>query len=129
MPFTDAKALVDGILDALNVYHEKGIGHCDIKPDNSMIRNSSISGPVLIDFGLTYNIEQVGDDPTPKWQQIGNRFIALPEHQANSANKRDLRSDITCCVGILYYALTGIEPINLAVRVSVSFGGSDPQLG
>src|ERR1700733_3238456 len=42
--------------------------------------------------------------------QVGNRFLSLPEHSTTSPNKQDLRSDLTFCVGILFFVLTGVWP-------------------
>ena len=106
-------ALVCALLETVGVYHEAGIGHRDIKPDNIILRNSDPLSPALIDFGLTFNINEPSDDETPDWQQVGNRFLSLPEHAAFSANKRDLRSDISFCVAILFFALTGEHPATL----------------
>ena len=65
---------------------------------------------MLIDFGLTFNVQEPETELTPSGQQVGNRFLALPEHSTVSSNKRDLRSDLTFCVGILYFALTATWP-------------------
>ncbi len=110
LPVEDAVAVVTGILDVLGYYHRAGVGHRDIKPDNIIIRNADCASPVLIDFGLTFNIHDGNEFVTPDSQQVGNRFLSLPEHSVVSGNKRDLRSDLTFCVGILYFALTRIWP-------------------
>lgn len=114
LPLEDGIALVSALLEIVGVYHNAGIGHRDIKPDNIILRNSDPLSPVLIDFGLTFNINERPSDETPDWQQVGNRFLALPEHAAFSANKRDLRSDIAFCVAILFFALTGAHPATLS---------------
>lgn len=102
------------LLETLQVFHAAGVGHRDIKPDNIILRNNAPSDPVLIDFGLSYNLDTPSSLDTPDWQQVGNRFLTLPEHASYSANKRDLRSDITSTVGILFYALTNLHPATLS---------------
>jgi serine/threonine-protein kinase len=105
-----AIAVVTGVLDVLDAYHQAGVGHRDIKPDNIILRGGECTAPVLIDFGLTFNLKEQADSLTPDFQQVGNRFLQLPEHAMFSANKRDLRSDVTFCVGILFFALTKAWP-------------------
>lgn len=101
------------LLEIVEFYHSAGIGHRDIKPDNIILRSIEPLSPVLIDFGLTFNINEHSVNETPDWQQVGNRFLSLPEHAAFSANKRDLRSDISFCVAILFFAITGAHPATL----------------
>ena len=69
---------------------------------------------MLIDFGQTFNVDDRSEPTTYAGQQVGNRFLALPEHATTSGNKRDLRSDLTFCCGILLFTLTGAEPAVLA---------------
>ncbi|GGA15305.1 protein kinase [Okeania sp. KiyG1] len=97
------------LLDILEYCHQRDIVHRDIKPDNIIIRNNDITTPVLIDFGLSFNKE---DDTslTPTGQDIGNRFLVLPEHKRESGLQRDERSDITQVCGILFFVITGKEP-------------------
>lgn len=109
----DAIKITLTLLSVLETYHESGCGHRDIKPDNIILRDTHLGSPVLLDFGLSFNLEEAELTDTPDWQQVGNRFLALPEHAAFSTNKRDLRSDLTFCVGILFFALTGKPPATL----------------
>ena len=88
----------------MEFYHASGVGHRDIKPDNIILRSGICASPVLIDFGLTFNVHDEEEDLTPDWQQVGNKFLSLPEHAMFSQNKRDLRSDLTSCVGLLYFS-------------------------
>jgi serine/threonine-protein kinase len=50
---------------------------------------------------------------TEPWQQLGNRFLALPELQVNSSMQRDPRADITQCCGILFFVIVGSPPVTL----------------
>lgn len=94
--------------------HDRQIGHRDIKPDNIILRDGVVGEPVLIDFGQSFNSqpEQTALE-TEIAQQMGNRFLALPELQSPTGTKQDTRSDLTFCCGILYYALTGVIPVTL----------------
>ncbi len=107
---------VGKLLDILEFCHYAGIVHRDIKPDNIMLRNDTINDldPVLIDFGLSFNKEYDDDSNlTPTGQQLGNRFLHLPELHHKSSLQRDPRSDITQCCGILFFVITKIYPISL----------------
>ena len=105
---------VNKLLDILEFCHNKTIVHRDIKPDNIILRNDNINDPVLIDFGISFNKEDSEDTSlTPTWQQLGNKFLHLPELQHKSSLQRDERSDITQCCAILFFAITKINPISL----------------
>ncbi|MCT7977604.1 serine/threonine-protein kinase [Laspinema olomoucense] len=102
------------LLETLEKCHENDIVHRDIKPNNIIIRDNDIKDPVLIDFGLSFNNSDLENtDLTQSGEQVGNRFFTLPEQQAKSNLKRDHRSDITQCCGILFFALTKLKPTNL----------------
>lgn len=110
----EAVYLVDRLLSILDKCHKYDIIHRDIKPNNIIIRNGDIKDPVLIDFGISFNQSDLEDtDLTESWEQVGNRFLTLPEQQSKSSLQRDPRSDITQCCGILFFTLTKLNPINL----------------
>lgn len=47
---------------------------------------------------------------TDDGQEIGNRFLRLPELSAGSRLRQDPRSDLSFAAGILFYGLTGRNP-------------------
>jgi serine/threonine-protein kinase len=114
MGIGDAIALVRKLLETLQYCHNLGIVHRDIKPDNIIMRRDNIADPVVIDFGISFN-ESDADRTilTEPWQQLGNRFLALPELQVNSSMQRHPRADITQCCGILFFAIAGSPPVTL----------------
>lgn len=104
-----AVALTEALLDAVDHCHQNQVVHRDIKPDNIVLRNSSPTDPVLVDFGLSFD-ESAETFGTLHEEELGNRFLRLPELAPYSANKRDPRSDLTFVAGVLLYALTGTAP-------------------
>jgi len=111
----EAVRLIIQLSDILAHCHDNGILHRDIKPDNIILRGVNTIDPVLIDFGLSFNKEDAERARlTPIDQQLGNRFLHLPELQTGDSTKRHAESDISQVCGLLFYALTGNAPGHLA---------------
>lgn len=106
-----ALAIVNGLTEILRYCHAARVQHRDIKPDNIILRNGDISKPVLIDFGMGWAMpdEQPPDFVTAAGQELGNRFLRLPEY-APGHHSYSTRSDITMLVAVLFYLLTGSPP-------------------
>src|SRR5450755_608564 len=103
----DAAVCVIAIGKMLSECHAAGVTHRDIKPANVMLRRGALSTPVLVDFGLSFNDAQL-DDVT-RVEEVGNRFLRLPEHAAEG-NSRSHLSDVTQLAGLFFYCLTSREP-------------------
>jgi eukaryotic-like serine/threonine-protein kinase len=86
--------------------HEHAFLHRDIKPSNIMLRGGRVASPVLVDFGLSFN-DAEEDDLTRVGEEVGNRFLRLPEH---GSGIRSAASDVTQLGGVFLYLLTAIEP-------------------
>jgi serine/threonine-protein kinase len=110
----DAVRLVVQVAETLQFCHDKGLIHRDIKPDNIILRAGNMNEPFLIDFGQSFNQDDTERTPlTPNGQQLGNRFLHLPELQIDDSSKRDVESDISQVCALLLYALTGEVPGHL----------------
>lgn len=104
-----AVEVVSQVLQIVGKCHEIGVRHRDIKPCHVILRDAKTTDPVLIDFGLAFNEELELDDSTETIEGVGNRFLILWE-QLHGHDKRDHRSDLTQCVGVLFYLVTGKTP-------------------
>ena len=99
--------LVIQLLDIVDYCHGNDTVHRDIKPDNILVRAGET---YLVDFGLSFNKNDAPARGTPSEDELGNRFCRLPELSVSSRAKRDPRSDVTFCVGILLYVMSGKMP-------------------
>ena len=105
-----ARIVCERLSDTLEQLHQVGHKHRDLKPDNVILRGAKIDDPVLVDFGMASAADE-DDDPfrTEANQELGNRFLRLPEYSAG-AHRDDSRSDITQLVALFFYMLTGVTP-------------------
>ena len=98
------------LLVILTMCHASGFVHRDVKPDNIILAEYEPRQPVLLDFGLNFHQDEEDVLVTEQGQELGNRFLRLPELSAGSDLKQDPRSDISFAAGILYFLLTGQHP-------------------
>lgn len=105
-------AICNSLLETIRIGIEANILHRDLKPENIIIRSGNVADVVIVDYGLSFNAEQ-DDNLTKVDERLDNRFLTLPERRAKDGNKRDVRSDLTSIVGVLYYCLTGEFPGDL----------------
>jgi eukaryotic-like serine/threonine-protein kinase len=66
-------ACVKELATVLNRCHENDVTHRDLKPANIVLRNSDVTTPVLVDFGLSFNNADE-DDPSNDqnlWMTLG----------------------------------------------------------
>ena len=103
------------ISSALDLVHDAGLLHRDIKPDNIMMVQR---GAVLIDFGSARMIANTG----AKMSIIITPGYAPLEQYASNA-RRGPFTDIYAFAGTLVFALTGKEPIPATDRAT---GASQP---
>jgi eukaryotic-like serine/threonine-protein kinase len=98
------------LLRILEDCHSAGCLHRDVKPDNIILEDGDPSRPFLLDFGLNHHDLPSIDFQTEDWQEVGNRFLRLPELSAGSVLKQDPRSDLSFAAGILFYLITAEHP-------------------
>lgn len=111
--FEDAVIMTNSLLNTIRQCHEQGHFHRDIKPDNILVQKANSNNLVLIDFGLGINNLESTSFSTEDGQEIGNRFLRLPELAPGSSLKQDFRSDLSFAGGVFFYLLTGKHPDQL----------------
>ncbi len=102
------------LLDTVAQAHAAGVLHRDIKPENIIMRDGDAPCPVLVDFGIAFNHNHdLPKSITNDGNQLGNRFLNLPELYAGSADKRSPVADLTSIAGIFFYLVTKLNPTQL----------------
>lgn len=110
LDFISAATILKALIDTVQYCHNIEWIHRDIKPDNIILRGSKLEEPVLLDFGIAYKDSVVDDFSTDYAQELGNRFLRLPEMSSGSTMKQDCRTDISFLGGIFYYLMTAYMP-------------------
>lgn len=107
--FGDAIDLTDQLAETVAYLQTNDAVHRDIKPDNIILRHSEVDA-VLVDYGLAFNELDGAAHLTGDWEELGNRFLRVPELASYSIAKQDVRTDIAFLAGILFYCLVGEVP-------------------
>ncbi len=102
---TDEKvSIIRQISSALDIVHEFGILHRDVKPGNVLITDDKTA--ILTDFGIARIVDS---NLTITRELLGSPAYMAPE-AFNSSLKKDQRSDIFSLGIIAYELLTGVKP-------------------
>jgi serine/threonine protein kinase len=104
---TDVIELVRGLSGALSHLKDLKLVHRDIKPDNVMYRVGS-NRPILVDFGLVRNLNDVSLTATWQTQGPGTPYYSAPEQLRNEKHLIDWRTDqfslgVTVCVAAMSF--------------------------
>jgi hypothetical protein len=120
MRIDDAVVLVRALARTIKLGHDVGILHRDIKPNNIIVRGGDFRQPVLLDYGISFDFETGPQaDLTRTGEMLDSRFLSLPERRVLGGNQRDPCSDVTQLCGILFYAISGVAPVELQDQIKL----------
>lgn len=109
LKLSDSVEFVECVAKTIDVCHSLNIVHRDLKPGNLILRSGKFDDIVVIDFGISFDSMNTFS-LTNTGEIFWNEFIRLPECQDLVSNSRDVRSDITCLCGLLFYLVFGHPP-------------------
>jgi serine/threonine protein kinase len=90
MPPAEVARIGAAIADALHSLHRQDVVHCDLKPDNVILRPAGEA--VLIDFGLAWHARFPDLLAERKWSAAGSAPYLSPEQLLGV--RGDARSDV-----------------------------------
>lgn len=119
------KELIRPISKGLAEIHRHGFVHRDIKPANILVRNDG--SPVLLDFGSARSSAQTGSEDHTALVSAG--YSPLEQYSGDIDQQQGPWTDIYALGAVLYFAVTGCEPVDSVKRGSALLnGGKDPML-
>lgn len=101
--------LGEHLIDAISHIAALGLVHRDVKPDNVMFRSDGVT-PVVVDFGLVRDLQQLSLTQTWLQQGPGTPLFAPPEQLLNDKQLVDWRADQFSLGVVLSFAAFGIHP-------------------
>lgn len=99
----EAVALVEPILAALGVAHERGIFHLGVRPERIVLRQE---GPVIVGLGIAHLAAAAAGSSAPPALALQAPAYRSPE-QIRSPASVDARTDVFAMGAILYELLAG----------------------
>ncbi len=109
MPADEVAQIGAAIADAIHSLHKQGATHCDLKPDNLILRPSG--EVVLIDFGLAWHARFPDLIEEERRFTAGSAPYLSPEQLLGV--RGDPRSDVFSLGVILYELATGELPFGM----------------
>ena len=114
LPYDEAVYIMAQVLDALDAVHKEHIIHRDIAPDNIFLCHD---GKVrLIDFGAARFVTTSHSRSLSMILKMGY----APVEQYSSRGNQGPWTDVYACSATLYYAITGVRPVDSYDRMDAT---------
>lgn len=121
LPKSELVRLIEPITQALQVVHDLGIAHRDVKPANIYIRSNGT--PVLLDFGAARNTVSGRSQTVAAIVSAGYS----PIEQYSDVAEQGPWTDIYATAGVAYRLVTGQIPTDAPSRIDAELAGKpDP---
>ena len=114
LPVPAVVAIGKQLCRALEVAHEQGVIHRDIKPQNMMVQPDGTLK--VMDFGVA-RLAQRANQLTSAGMVVGTPAYMSPEQLLDGAI--DARADIYAAGVVLYECLTGVRPVDATSPVAL----------
>ena len=108
LPEADAVRYITQIADAVGYIHEQRINHLDIKPGNILLDRKGCG--VLIDFGLSKQYDESGDQTSSTPVGISHGYAPMEQYNPGGVSTFTPQSDIYSLGATLYKLVTGVTP-------------------
>ena len=108
LPEADAVRYVTQIADAVGYIHEQRINHLDIKPGNILLDRKGCG--VLIDFGLSKQYDESGDQTSSTPVGISHGYAPMEQYKQKGVATFSPQSDIYSLGATLFKLVTGVTP-------------------
>ena len=105
---TEALRYIRQVGEGLEYVHAHKINHLDIKPGNIMLRKDG--RPVLIDFGMSKQYDESGDQTSSTPIGVSAGYAPLELYQAGGVSAFSPQTDIYELAATLYRLVTGNVP-------------------
>ncbi len=104
---TCVRLLVD-VCEATAAAHQRGVIHCDLKPDNILVEDGDgRPRPRILDFGVARIVG--ADRPLDEPRQLVGTLAYMSPEQAAGATDLDTRTDVFALGAIAYELLSGVR--------------------
>lgn len=128
MPFSEVFPIFKGMAGALAYAHERGFVHCDFKPANVFLTDSS--EVKVIDFGISRVIQRPEEESEATVFDPGSLGALTPAYASPEMlehREPDPRDDIYALGCITYELLTGKHPFDRVPAQQAKSAGMKPQ--